>query len=365
MSIQGVLRNIVCAVTAGAGLISTAAVAAPRIEGTATRECRDTLAVANRVFYSPVFRLDDVVASPRGAPVQVLSQRQAGDISGGDAVAADNNAFKTLPPPKAVKPDAENVRELYWQIKPTHGIRWVIGDESYNWRGDIYTLYAIDPAIPETAFVPPDDDRDPRTILTNAWIPPLMLRDSRSGQVWAVSTQDWDVPETWHIYAAGKDGVKARCTIAFGPKVETAFALLPASVHALAVDLDGTLGNGSNEGSLHPTGRIRDDVAQAWTNIALRPWALTQKPYHSHRNADLGLRHWSRGAPSFRALYLRIQAEYPAAIDALTDLYVQRFAKTPDEARALAKHNLDIVYRSHFVFSQDYIHPAPKGKPEA
>lgn len=359
MSIQGLLRNTVCAMAAGAGLTGTVAVAAPRIEGTATRECRDTLAVADTAFYSPVFRLDDVVTLPHGAPVEIVSQRQPGDLSGGNGVTADAAAFKTLPAPATTNPDAMHVRELYWQVTPTRDIRWVIVDEPFNWRGDFYTLFAIDPSVTEAGFVPPEDDKDPRAIITNAWVPPLMLRNKRSGAVWAVDTGS----DAWSIYAAGKDGVKQRCTLSFGPKVKTAFDLLPTPVRALALDLDGTLGDGRNEGTLHPTGRIRGDVAQAWTNIALRPWALTQKPYHSRRNADLGLRRWSQGAPSFRTLYLRIQTEYPAAIDSLTDLYIRRFGKTPDEARTLAKHNLDIAYRSHFIFFQSYIHPELTDKP--
>jgi hypothetical protein len=359
MSIQAIRRNNPGSVTALAvamGLLAGAAGAAPRIDGPPSRECRDTLSAADTAFYSKAFRLSDAIALPPGAPVRIVVQRAAGDISGGDAVVADRGVFKTLS-----QADHDDVRKIYWQVSPQAGIRWVVTDRPAGWRGDIYDLYALDPSDVEAGFVVAEG-ADPHKILGERWLPALMLRGARTGAIWAVDTSGFDIPDIWSIYTAGKDGVKSRCQIVFGPKVKTVFNLLPARVHTLAVDLDGTLGTGRDEGTLQPTSRIRDEVDQAWADIALRPWAVSVKPYHSRRNADAGLRHWSQGAPSFRALYLRIQADYPAAVDALADLYVQRFAKTPQAAHALAEHNLDIVYRMHFVFPQSYIHPAPPAK---
>ncbi len=353
MSIQTKLRNTlgVTALTVSMGLMANTAGATPRIVGPVSSECRDTLTVANAVFHSTAFRLDENMVAPRSAPLDVAN------VAGDYEAANSHGIFKILPQPTPTDPDAYGHPGTYWQIAPTQNVRWVIVETPFNWRGDFYTLYAIDPATTETGFVATDDEKDPRVVLANEWTPAAVLRNRQSGEVWAVDTQSYDIPAVWTVYAAGADGVKARCTLTFGPKVKTAFDLLPAPVRALAVDLDGTLGDGRNEGTLHPTGQIRDQVQQAWTNIALRPWALTWKPYHSRRNADLGLRHWSRGAPSFRALYQRIQADYPAAVAALADLYVQRFGKTPQAARALAEHNLDFAYRIHFVFPQAYIHP--------
>ena len=366
MTIQTIHNNLgkAAALAACSGLLATQAGAAPRIDGPATRECRDTLAVADTAFHSTAFRLDDAIALPRGGPVRILSQRQAGDISGGDGVAADSAMFKTLPPPKA-GPGPKNIRGLYWQVTPTRGIRWVIADEPFNWRGDFYSLFAMDPAVSETEFVPPQGDKDPRVVLRDEWMPPVMLRDRRSGEVWAVTTETYGTPGLWTVYSAARDGVKRRCTILFGPRVKTAADLLPAPLRALAADLDGTMGDGRNEGTLEPTATLRGFVAQGWVDAVLRPWAVTTKPYNTRRDADLGLRRWSYGSPGFRALYRRIQADYPAAVDALADLYVRRFGKTPEDARKLAVHNLDIVYRSHFVFPRYFIHPAPKGKPAA
>lgn len=348
-----------------AGLAIMPAQAAPRIVGKASAECRDTLVAANTAFYSKAFRLDDAITLPRGAPVQVVAQRLPGNLSGVDGVAADAAIFKTLPPPRAKGPNMRDIRALYRQITPTLGVRWVIADEPFNADSDFYDLFAVDAATTETDFTPSEDDKESRAILTNALMPPLMLRDERSGEVWAAFTDDGDMPGTWQVYAAGKDGVKERCTIAFGPRVKTAFDLLPSPVRTLAIDLDGTIGDGRNEGTIHQTPRIRGEVAQAWADTVLRPWAVTTKPYNSRRDVDAGLHQWSKGVASFRTLDRRIQAEYSTAIDALADLYVQRFGKTPEAARTLARHNLDIAYRSHFVFPQAFIHPAPKDKPAA
>ncbi len=123
------------------------------------------------------------------------------------------------------------------------------------------------------------------------------------------------------------------------------------------------MGDGRNEGTLEPTATLRGFVSQAWVDTALRPWAVTTKPYNTRRDADAGLRRWSYGAASFRALYRRVQADYPTAVDALADLYVERFGKTSVAARKLAIQNLDIAYRSHFVFPQYFIHPKPPAKP--
>lgn len=346
------------------GFVSVSpAVAAPRLVGPASQECRDTLAVAKVAFYSKAFRLSDAVTLPKGGRVAVAAQRKDGDISGGLGVVADAAIFKTLPP-KSPPPSAPdfNRAPVYWQVAPTGRTRWVLVDEPFNWQGDWYELYAVDPSLQESAFKPLERD-DPRKVLGFKWIPPLMLRDVKSGAVWAVDTENYDTSGAWTVYAARAQGTKARCIVTFAPKMKTAFDLLPPTVRALARDLDGTLGNGMDEGTLHPTARMRYEVTQAWTNVAVRPWAVgTDRvwPYNTRRDVDAGLKRWSHGAASFRVLYKRIQGEYPAAVDELAALYVARFGKTPEAARALAIHNIDVAYRDHFIFPQSFIHPAPK-----
>jgi len=344
----------------GGFVLASQASAAPRLVGGKSLECLDTLAVAKVAFYSKAFRLSDAVTLPMGGRVAVAAQREDGDISGGLGVVADAAVFKTLPPPAA---STFNRAPVYWQIKAMGGIRWVVVDEPFNFKGDWYKLYAIDPSLSEKAFLPKDRD-DPRNVLDDRWIPPLMLRNVKSGAVWAVDTES-AAAGVWTVYTAGKDGVKARCRIVTQPAAKTAFDLLPPGVRALARDLDGTLGDGMNEGTLEPTARQRYEVAQAWTNLAVRPWALPARefwPYNTRRDVDRGLKRWSYGAASFRVLYTRIRSEYPAAVDELAQLYVTRFGKTPEAARTLAVHNLDIVYRDHFVFSQYFLHP-PKTTP--
>lgn len=323
--------------------------AAPRIDGPLSRACTDTRLVADTAFHSTAFRLNEAVTLAPDSPVRIVAQRTTGDMSQGDAKTVDPHVFTTVK-----GDDTSDFREFDWQISATAGKRWVIVDSPAGWRGDTYSLYAVGATATKDQALDPAD-----RILTQIWIPPLMLRDKASGVVWAVDTQ----ADTWYVYTVGKDGVKARCHIVFAPPAKTTFDRLPPAVRTLAVDLDGTMGDGRGEGTLNQTGRLRGEVDLAWYNLVLRPWAMTTKPYNSRSDAEAGLRLWSRGAPSFRALYARIQADYPLARDVLADLYVRDFAKTPEAAKALAETNLDIVYRSHFVFPKHLLHPPATQKP--
>lgn len=352
------------AAVCGGFVLVSGAQAAPRLVGGTSAECRDTLAVAKVAFYSKAFRLSDAVTLPKGGRVAVAAQRTAKDISGGLGVVADPAVFKTLPAVSS-PPSAPNFNRapVYWQVAGIDRTRWVLVDEPFNWQGDWYKLYAVDPSLKENAFRPAERD-DPRKVLDHKWIPPLMLRNVKSGAVWAVDTEN-AATGIWVVYVAGKGGVKERCRIVTQQQVKTAFGLLPPTVRALARDLDGTLGDGMDEGTLRPTARMRYEVAQAWTNVAVRPWAVRPGsvwPYNTRRDVDAALKRWSYGAASFRVLYKRIQGEYPAAVDELAVLYVSRFGKTPQAARALAVHNIDIAYRDHFIFPQSFIHPAPKAR---
>lgn len=325
--------------------LPAASQAGPRIDGPASRACQDSLEAANIAFQSTAFRLNDAVTLPQGGPVEIVAQRIAGDLSNIDgAMTADADVFATVK-----GDDTTDFRKVYRQVSPTAGKRWVITDSPAGWRGDIYSLYAVSPAATQSQALDPAD-----RILFQNWMPLLMLRDKAAGVVWAVDTQ----PDAWDVYTVEKNEVKARCHIVFAPPVKTTFDRLPPAVRALAIDLDGAIGDGRDEGTLNQTGRIRGEVDQAWFNLVLRPWAMTTKPYNSRGDADAGLRIWSQGSASFGALYARIQTQYPLARDALADLYVRRFAKTQEDAKVLAERDLDIVYRSHFVFQKHVLHPS-------
>ena len=67
---RGLWPQVLCLqalAVAGVALYAGAASAAPHIEGGNSRECRDTLIVANALFYSKAFELDDAVTLPKNA----------------------------------------------------------------------------------------------------------------------------------------------------------------------------------------------------------------------------------------------------------------------------------------------------------
>jgi hypothetical protein len=333
-------------------LMVSGARAAPYLKGGTSQDCRDTLQVARTAFYSKSFHVNDAVTLPKGRVEAVAQQLPGGDLSEDGGIAADATVFRKL----GGAPD-QSSRYQYWQMSPAHALRWVIEDEFGGMLGDSYSLYAIDARTDEQAFAQTVDKAPP--VIDQSWLPPLMLRDSRTQTVWAVDIGPYSgVLNDWSVHAETDGAITTRCTIVFSPTTD-ATKLLPPPTRTLARLLDGTLGEGLNEGTLHPTYRIRSEVANAWANAALRPWAVTLTPYHSRHNVDLGLRNWSHGAKSFRALYRKIQAQYPLAEQALADLYVAKFGKTPVQAKALAARNLDLIYRDHFVFSQAYLHPGP------
>lgn len=316
-----------------------------------SRECRESLVVADAAFTSRSFYLNEAISLKSNADVDIVGQKATGDISGGFGFIADQTVFSTV--------DVQGPRPIYWQTTPEGGLRWVVSATSVGWRGDIYALYAIDKGITSKAFNP-QEGRESHAVV-DGLIPPVMLRDRKTHSVWALVTgAAYQVLGDWSVYAERGNAAKKICTIRFSPPVKTAFALLPKSARVLALELDGILGDGGGEGTLHPTATLRYDIQAAWANAVLRPWALTQEPYNTRHDVDAGLERWSQRASNFQELYKRIKAQYPRAQQSLAKLYVERFNKTPEQASALAARNLDIIYRSHFMFTQDFVRPASK-----
>lgn len=337
-------------------ILSGNAAAAPVLLGGTSQVCRDTLSVANTAFYSSSFYINDAVTMPAHSAVEIVAQKARGDISGGRGLVADPAVFKTIPA------DGRARRELYWEIAPAGATRWVMDDAGFSWRGDWYRLYGVDSQVAEGAFASSDDGKTPGLVIDQQFLPAMMLRHKGAKALWAVNTgYIFAALDDWTVYAAGKDGVMARCTIRFARQVKHASSLLPPEVRTLARLLDSTLGDGLGEGTLQPTAWIRNYVDAGWANTAVRPWAVSRNPYNRRRDVDAGLKRWSRGSASYKALYGQIQAQYPVAEAALTAFYVARFGKTEAEAKVMAARNLDLVYRMHFVFPQDYIHPHPEG----
>lgn len=104
---------------------------------------------------------------------------------------------------------------------------------------------------------------------------------------------------------------------------------------------------------MHPTARLRIQSQETMANVAMRPWALTEKSYNTRAEVDAGLRVWAKEKPQHDRLYAAIQHQYPMAERALDHYYAARFHWSPDKSHRVAAQALDIAFRSYFAFSTE------------
>lgn len=329
----------------------------PQLEGSASERniCAETLEIAKAVYLSDNLYLYQLPTIPQSVGATLVLKPSALDISDGDALVADPSTFQKIPKTDS---DGNAPRSLYWQVKAQHGLRYVINEDSFGWRGDQYTLFALKADVTSDTFLRAySRDRQEQAftpLIQEGWRPPLMLQETGSGNLFAIDVgAPYAFLGDWHVYSIGADGAKPRCTVHFHPQAETATSLLPAPVRKLAALLDGTLGSGEGEGTLQETARLKTEIMHSWANVAMRPWAvLKAQPYNSRAQVDAELRKWSHKAKSFRALYNRINAQYPKAERSLAEYYRAGFHKKSGEAKALARQALDVAMRMYFVFPQ-------------
>lgn len=330
----------------------------PKMSGDATYDalCSQALQIATHSYHSKHAEVSQL----RDLPKNLDSNRVFGaDIEVGKSIYGQHDVF--FDPAvfkKKSSGDTDSVRNFYWQIQETHGRRYVIKESSIGWRGDIFDFFSIPASIPDPEHITAENAKEvgPEKSRENlaSWEPPLVMQDKRSGTVWAIVTTYNEQPDHWYVYTIDRDGMQRRCVIAFRPDVETALVLLPAAVRKLAVLLDGTLGSGENEGTLHPTARLRAQVEELWANVATRPWAVLdgKQPYNDRRQVDAELKKWSRQADSFGRLYQDVLAQYPKAEQALKKYYKNKFGKDDADAQMMAEKITDIAFRNYFIFSR-------------
>ncbi len=102
--------------------------------------CDHTLKIATAYFNSNVFNLFSPFEVPDeidATPILIINKT---DISGGNDLQADKSAFKKIPKSTQVR---YFDLDLYWQIESTRGLRFVVNEDSFGWRGKKYTLFAL------------------------------------------------------------------------------------------------------------------------------------------------------------------------------------------------------------------------------
>lgn len=349
MSVSTFLRH---SAIAGACLFLTTgtAFAWPLMTGDTRRaECVEALAMASAQFRSDTFSMRAPL--PIGAAAMSRLVLSIGEVppEAGDAQIADPKVFNKI----AYPGDPNSLRNLYWQISPQSGKRLIVAESQVGWRGDWYSYYLADPSAPvETFLVDPEQARKRglKPAIGEVWRPLQLLQNSASNQLWAI---DQNEERSWDVYFLDEAGLSARCHIAFMPDVTPAVRLLPKPAQRFARSLAATLGPGTNEGTLQPTARIAYEVEQTWANAAIRPWALQRELYNSRAEVDDGLKKWARQGPSYRKAYRVIRRQYPKAVSSLTSYYRSTFHLSQRDARAMAIHSMDYVYRSYFVFHRE------------
>lgn len=323
----------------------------PKLSSGKIEQCSDALEVGKAAFNSEKFFLFAPPDLPADFKSHLVLAAEALDISGGDALQVDAQVFEKLPIGGEGPP-----RSIYWQKIPSFAYRLVVSERPNGWRGDFYSLFAIDEKTRPDDFLSAirADSRAPEfTAVISGERPPLIFQELNSKRIWIA-----DLGETsqsladWRIHAVQAGRITATCTVRFRPAIGKPIALLPESVRRLERLMDQTIGSGANEGSLQSTVRIRLHVQDVWANAALRPWAL-ENWYNTREEVDAGLRRWAASGGRNRRLYQDIERQYPIAEQALAGYYRMNFKKSAAEAKVLAAYTLDVAIRSHYTFHSE------------
>jgi hypothetical protein len=334
-------------------LLPSAVLAQPVLAGKdANRdECRRTYALAGAKFHSRDYSLNGPIKPAKDGTVHFALQVLEDDISGGDALRADPAYFRDDASEKGGPP----VRHIFWEIKPRAAKRLVVLVHPFNWKGDLYSAYALDTGVTsgelKADLSRANSEKRFKPVIDESWTPPQVLVDLESGNNWLLmqGSQYYALSE-WTVYGPGGDGLAELCTVRFMPKVKEAVHLLPRPAERFAALLSEILGPGNDEGTLQPTARIRASVESTWGNIILRPWALQSPPYNNRADVDAGLEHWAAVNAKRRVVYRDMMRLYPRAEAALAAHYRARFRLSPGKATVMARYATDMVFRAYFVF---------------
>ncbi len=321
----------------------------PRLTGAQKPECVQALQLASRLFDSRTYYLYHPGAVPDGFPSASLVQRDAPYPNDG-GLHSDPGYFDTL------EQEESERSVLIWQKRPQNGYRIAIFAKEIGWRGSMFDLYSVDASSSAPAtfeqFNKEQISAGARKVIANAWVPPQVYRLRDSGALWVLASgTSWAALDNWHVFGPGPESLQRLCSINFRPE-KRVVDLLPPAVRKLEALLDASMGSGRDEGTLHPTGRGRNEVQYAWANVALRPWVEWPErlPYNSRAEVDAGLIEWSARSPSHRAKSGAIQRQMRRAEKALAQYYQARFHVSMTQANRQAAYLTDLVYRSHYVF---------------
>jgi hypothetical protein len=355
-------RSVIIITTLVAGAIK--ADAWPRLAGeTSDPHCVQAYRLATAAFRSTDASLFGPFEPPDGLGSTISLDRTEKDISAGGGVDNDTNVFSNISAPVPTG----GALTIFWQDRPRNGKRIAVVDRPFNWQGDWYSIYLIGAEasskdLAKDLETADEASRKYKPILADRWNPPLVLTDDESGASWFIDVgEPYPALADWQVYTVDAGVARSPCRISFRPNVKSTVSLMPEPVQQFAASLDSVLGSGRDEGDLHPTARIRFNVALAWANAGVRPWALTDGPYNTREEVDEGLKQWAFESTKRKAVYDDIRRQYAGARDALTEYYESRFKLQPKAARDMGAYVIDMMYRQYLVFP----HPGNGNPPKS
>lgn len=320
-------------------------------------ECDDALILATAIYQSDSSFFDTPQIDELEVPYAAInSDIIFGNITFNGSKTPQTSKFFTAYPQIHA-----SHRNIFWGNTPMQGNRLVIQISEAGWRGDTFYLYLIAQDITPDDFLTTLANFESKElpqplVFDGTWLEPLIFRHKISEKIWILdlnSTLDYDVskPLSWNVYTPIGDKLEKICSIDFPQLNAKEYDDLQSLIKFSSLLME-TYGDGSDEGTLQPTARIRRSAKRQLYNALFRPWSL-QDPYNSKLEVDEGLKMWAQQDDLTKALYQKIQHQYALAQRSLERFYHKQYGLSLKEAQNFAAYALDIVYRKHFMFHSE------------
>lgn len=318
--------------------------------------CHEALKIAKNMFLSDSFNIYTISYIPNSVSSELVIE--CGEQDHEDRFENDliikQDIFEKISR-NLVEGASSPQDKIYWQRNAHQGFRLVL-ESSWFREGFIYTLFTVKEEITANELLSGPNIQPSEQVIeiTDGRRPPLILKDNNTNVIWAIGlNSSYDVLGNWKVFSIGDTGVQQCCTIYFRPQVEEVQKLLPPAVTKLSQLLYKTLGRDVLASTYIGDHRRLNEVENAWTNVALRPWSLTIEPYNSRKEVDIGLQRWAQQSKFNHRIYQDILRQYKKTQLSLARYYKMYFNVALNIAITMASHSLDIVFRQYFIFSKN------------
>lgn len=266
---------------------------------------------------------------------------------------------------------------IYWQNISQNGFRLVVFAESFGFRGHVYSVYALEEDLTEEALLREGESQDSlesaKTLVSTkgiclmpeAWAPPLLFKSQDKGEIIIIEfgselynkRKHQQNKNAWGVSIfSGKSFEKGKlfpldaAIIFYGDFLN----VLPNPLKHLYRHLTLILGRNSHlSGTMQPVDKLHAKAQHVWCLLTFRPHAVENiSPYNQRDIVERGLKKWGEQSLRNKKVYDDMMHLYPKAKEVLAAYYETQFDATPQQAKALSQKNLDIAFRSFFIFSK-------------